>query len=305
MGQPLHPSTSTRPRRQQRYPSVVMLVAAAACWGVGTVVTKQVLGDIDPLSLLPMQLGASCLFLLAACGLGGTKVAWTSDTKRLTALGILNPGFAYALGLLGLASITASMSVLLWAAEPVLILLFAAALSREHISAALAAGLGVSVVGVVLVVYRPGVAGAAAGIALTLAAVGACALYSVLTRRLLVEDAALPVVLLQQGAALGFALVVAVVAGLAGWQASWPAEMSPRVAVAAAASGVLYYGAAFWFYVAGLRQVPASVAGAFLPLIPVFGVAASLVVGERLDGAQWVSAALVVVGTLIAALRAR
>lgn len=197
------------------------------------------------------------------------------------------------------------MSVLLWAAEPVLILLLAAALLREHIPAALTAGLGVSVVGVVLVVYQPGAAGAAAGIALTLTAVGACALYSVLTRRLLVDDASLPVVLLQQGAALGFALVVAAVAGLAGWQESWPAEMSPRVGAAAAMSGILYYGAAFWFYLAGLRQVPASVAGAFLPLIPVFGVAASLVVGERLDGAQWVGAALVVAGTLVVARRAR
>jgi drug/metabolite transporter (DMT)-like permease len=282
-----------------------MLVAATACWGAGTVATKQVLDDVDPLTLLPMQLAASCLFLLAACALGRTKITWTSDTKRLTALGILNPGLAYALGLLGLASITASMSVLLWAAEPVLILLLAAALLREHIPAALAAGLGVSVVGVVLVVYQPGAAGAARGIALTLAAVTACALYSVLTRRLLVDDASLPVVLFQQGAALGFALVVAAGAGLAGWQEWWPTEMSPRIAVAASVSGILYYGAAFWFYLAGLRQVPASVAGSFLPLIPVFGVAASLVVGERLDGAQWVGAALVIGGTLVVALRAR
>ncbi|MDF1603512.1 DMT family transporter [Nocardioides sp. YIM 152315] len=282
-----------------------MLVAATACWGTGTVVTKQVLDDIDPLALLPMQLAASCLFLLAACGLARTKITWTPDTRRLTALGILNPGIAYALGLLGLATITASMSVLLWAAEPVLIVVLAAALLREHISAALAAGLGVSVVGVVLVVYQPGAAGAARGIALTLAAVAACALYSVLTRRLLVDDASLPVVLLQQAAALGFALALAVGAGLAGWQEWWPAEISPGVAVASAASGILYYGAAFWFYLAGLRQVPASVAGSFLPLIPVFGVAAGLVAGERLGSAQWVGAALVVAGTVLVARRAR
>ena len=43
-------------------------------------------------------------------------------------------------------------------------------------------------------------------------------------------------------------------------------------------SGILYYGLGFWFYVTGLRHVPASYAGAFLPLIPVFGVAAAFCV---------------------------
>lgn len=300
------PSPLSRPlARRRRYPTAIPLIAATACWGVGTVLTKHVLDDVEPLTLLPMQLAASCLFLLAACAVTRAKVAWTPETRRLTALGILNPGLAYALGLLGLASITASMSVLLWAAEPVLIVLLAAALLREHIPAALAAGLGVSVVGVLLIVHQPGAAGAAGGIALTLAAVAACALYSVLTRRLLVDDASLPVVLLQQVAALAFALVVMALAGMGGWQEWWPDEMSLNVAISASASGILYYGAAFWLYVTGLRHVPASVAGSFLPLIPVFGVAAGFVVGERLGGAQWLGAVLVVVGTLVIAARGR
>ena len=53
--------------------------------------------------------------------------------RRLTALGVLNPGVAYALGLIGLTTITASMSVLLWALEPVVIMLLAALVLREHI----------------------------------------------------------------------------------------------------------------------------------------------------------------------------
>ena len=111
-----------------------MLVAATACWGTGTVVTKQVLGSFQPLTLLPQQLAASCVFLLLAIRLNGARIAWSPQMTRLTLLGILNPGVAYALGLLGLASISASMSVLLWALEPVLILLLAVALLREHIS---------------------------------------------------------------------------------------------------------------------------------------------------------------------------
>ena len=291
------------------YSRVPMLIAATACWGVGTVVTKQVLGDIAPLTLLPIQLAASCLLLAAVAVLAGTRHArsdrfrWSLQTRRLAALGVLNPGLAYALGLLGLTSISASMSVLLWAAEPVLILLLAAALLREHIPAALAAALGTAVVGVLLVVYQPGTAGDAAGVALTVSAVGACALYTVLTRRLLLDDESLPLVLAQQVVALVFAVLLATAVQLAtgnGWSIG---NLPSATWVAAAASGVLYYGLAFWFYLAALRQVPASVAGAFLPLIPVFGVAAGYLVGERLAGRQWTGAAIVVLATVAIAVQ--
>ncbi len=44
--------------------AVAALVAAAACWGTGTVASKQVVDDVAPLTLLPMQLAASCVLLL-------------------------------------------------------------------------------------------------------------------------------------------------------------------------------------------------------------------------------------------------
>lgn len=46
--------------------------------------------------------------------------------RRLSLLGVLNPGLAYALSIAGLAHVTASVSVLLWAIEPILILALAA-----------------------------------------------------------------------------------------------------------------------------------------------------------------------------------
>lgn len=285
------------------YSRVPMLVAATACWGLGTVVTKQVLADVSPLTLLPIQLAASCVFLLAAALVSRDRHAWSPQMSRLTALGVLNPGLAYALGLLGLTSITASMSVLLWVAEPVLILLLAAAVLREHIQAMLAAALAVAVVGVLLVVYQPGAAGDAVGVALTLTAVGACALYTVLTRRLLLADGSLPVVLAQQVAALAFAALLATVVQVAdgtGWSVG---TLNAQTLAVAAASGILYYGLAFWFYLAGLRHVRASVAGSFLPLISMFGVAAGYLTGERLVGRQWVGAAIVVVATIAVAFQ--
>ena len=283
--------------------AVAALVAAAACWGVGTVVTKQVVDDVAPLTLLPLQLVASCAFLLAVAVVRREPLAWTPPVRRLGALGVLNPGLAYALGLVGLTTITASLSVLLWAAEPVLIMLLAALVLRERIPPALGLSLGVALVGVLLVVYQPGAAGDAAGIALTLAGVGCCALYTVLTRSMLLDDSSLTVALAQQAAALAFALTLASVAevmGASGWSID---DLDADAWVGAIVSGVLYYGLAFWLYLTALRLVPASYAGAFLPLIPVFGVAAGYLVGERLESRQWVGAAIVILATGFIGLR--
>ena len=280
-----------------RVSSFVPLVAATACWGAGTVVTKQVLTDVAPLTLLPMQLTASCLLLFLLCLVRRERLTWSRPTRRLTALGVLNPGLAYALGLLGLASITASMSVLLWAAEPILIVLLAIVLLREHVPAQLVTTLAVAVLGVLLVVYQPGASGDPLGVILTLVAVGCCALYTVATRQLLLDDASLPIVLAQQIAALAFAVVLATTVQVAGWDGWALSGHSWATWAAAAASGCLYYGLAFWFYLAGLRKVRASVAGGFLPLVPVFGVAAGYLIGERLSERQWVGAIVVVAAT--------
>ena len=280
------------------------LVAAAACWGIGTVVTKQVVDDVPPLTLLPVQLAVSCALLLVIAVASRERFAWNSPVRRLSALGVLNPGVAYALGLVGLTSITASMYVLLWATEPVIILLLAALVLREHIPTALAVAVAVAVLGVLMVVYQPGAAGAAVGITLTLVSVGFCALYTVLTRRMLLDDSSLTVVLLQQAAALAFAVVLATVVDVAGGTGWDLTGLNAATWLGAAVSGFLYYGAGFTFYVAGLRHVPASYAGAFLPLIPVFGVAAGFLVGERLEPWQWAGAVVIVAATVYIAREA-
>ena len=297
------PNSSSRAPRASR--PIAALVAAAACWGLGTVVSKQVVDNVEPLTLLPVQLAASCTLLLFLTLARRESFTWTLPMRRLTALGVLNPGIAYALGLVGLTTITASMSVLLWALEPVVILLLAALVLREQIPAGLAAGLAVALTGVLIVVYQPGAAGAAIGITLTLVSIGFCALYSVLTRRLMLDDSSLTVVLAQQAAALGFAVILATVvelAGGAGWDIS---GVGIRALLGAAASGVLYYGLGFWLFVTGLRQVQASYAASFLPLIPVFGVVAGYLVGERLEPRQWLGALVIVTATATIAIRQR
>ena len=193
------PITRARPR------PVVMLIGAAACWGVGTVISKHALNGIEPFTLLTAQLLTSTAFLFGVILVQRVHISWAPEMRRLALLGVLNPGIAYALGLLGLTYITASMSVLIWATEPVLILILAFILLRERISVGLGVALGIAVLGVLLVVYEGGATGTLIGVLLTVAAVAACALYTVIARYLLVDDASIAVAGVQQAAALVFA----------------------------------------------------------------------------------------------------
>jgi len=214
------------------------------------------------------------------------------------ALGLLNPGLSYALALVGLSLIAASTSVLIWACEPALIVLLAFIFLRERLTSRLVAALAMALLGVLLVVYSGGVSGSPVGVLLTVGAVLACAVYTVLARIWAVDDAALSITLDQQTAALAFALGLSTAVAVGGGsQLTGPvplSDVSSGTWAAALTSGLMYYAVAFWFYLSALRHVSASVAGSFITLVPVFGVAAALVVGESLTTRQWIGAALVV-----------
>lgn len=273
----------------------IALILAAACWGVGTVVSKRALDDIAPVVLLPLQLAVSLVVLSVL--LRRQDVPLRADGPPLLArLGILNPGIAYALTLLGLTTISASLSVLIGALEPIMILVLAGVFLHERITAALAALSFVALGGLVLVVNDPSTGGQAIGVALALAGVACCAVYTVATRRWLPEARETgQVVLAQQAHGLGFAgLVLIGVVVLAGTIS--PMSLTPTGLLAAAVSGALYYAGAYWFYLAALRNVPASVASVSFYLIPIVGIAASAAfLGERLAPIQWIGVGLVLV----------
>jgi drug/metabolite transporter (DMT)-like permease len=273
------------------------LVLAAACWALGTILSKVALESVAPLALLPIQLASSLAVLCAV-------MRWRRLPLRgrqpalLGRLGLLNPGVAYALSLVGLTSITASLSVLLWALEPVMILLLAGIVLRETITPRLVTFSAMAVAGTVLLVYDPAGAGEIAGVALTVAGIACCVVYSVATRRWIPDaEETGQVVLAQQAHALLLAVAMAAIAaGVSGIDVD---GMTAIGLLAAVASGVVYYAAAYWFYLGALRRVQASTAAASFYLIPLFGVAAgALLLGERLDPLQWVGAA-VLVGSVV------
>lgn len=282
--------------------STLALILAAASWGTGTVISKRAVAEVPPLTLLVIQLAASIAVLVVLMRVRRVPLTDPGASPLLARFGILNPGLAYALSLLGLVHISASLSVLLWALEPILVLLLAAWFLSERAGAAVVVLSAVAVSGLLLVAYQPNTAGNALGVGLTVAGVGCCAVYTVVTRRWIgTAGGTAPVVVSQQAHALGVVLVVVAVLWFVGG-AVLPEGMTPLGWASALGSGVLYYAVAYWLYLSALRDVPASIAAASFYLVPVFGLAGSYVLlGERLGPGQWLGvgvASIAVIGIL-------
>jgi probable blue pigment (indigoidine) exporter len=252
--------------------------------------------EIPPLTLLAIQLAASLVILAGLMRWRGEPFRDPTASPILGRLGILNPGLAYSLSLIGLVHISASLSVLLWAAEPLMILLLAGWLLRERLNLQILVLSPVAAAGMALAVYSPGASGQLLGVALTLAGVACCAIYTIVARRWLgTAEGTAAVVATQQLYALAFALVVVGAAWLLGG-AVRPENVSLAGWLSAITSGVLYYGVAYWLYLSGLRLVPASFAATSFYLVPVFGLAAAfLLLGERLEPYQWLGAGVAIV----------
>jgi drug/metabolite transporter (DMT)-like permease len=263
------------------------LTLAAACWGLGTVASKHALAVVPPLALLVSQLAASVLFLaVVAVRIDrGARPPW-----RAALLGVLNPGLAYLLALAGLASITAGLAAMLWALEPVLVLAVAWLVWRRRHSVRLVSLSAVAVVGAMVAGVGEATNGALSGVALTMAAVACCAVYTVVAGELSGSVASVRIVLAQQAVALCFALVVLGATG--------PVDLSGVGAegwASAIGSGILYYGLAFWAFLTGLRRTTAGTAALFLSMVPVFTVAAaSMGLDERPTAVQLAGGLVVV-----------
>jgi probable blue pigment (indigoidine) exporter len=268
------------------------LILAAACWGVGTAVSKRAVTEFPPQTLLAIQLALSVAFLGLVAVRQPAGARWAPG--RLGRLGLLNPGLAYALSLIGLTQITASLSVLVWAIEPIAILALAALVLRERVDTAFVALSAAAIAGLLIVLYDPAASGAVVGVALTLAGVGCCAVYTVASRRWLPDsESTRGVILAQQVHAFAFALVLVAAFAVAG-SSPWAGNPTAGGVVSALVSGIVYYGLAYWLYLSALRHLPASIASASFYLIPVFGLIGGAAFGERLAMLQWVGAAVVI-----------
>jgi drug/metabolite transporter (DMT)-like permease len=277
------------------------LVLASAFWAGATVISKNYLATVPPITFLVIQLVpsvAALWFLVTVKGL--LPLRW-SGLLPVALIGVLNPGLSYTLSMFGLASTPASVATLLWAAEPALIVAMAWLILREPISARLVVLTITAASGVLLVsglwTMNAVNTGDRTGAVLILAGVLCCAIYTILSRKIGLDVDPLLTVAIQQTAGLMWALAI------------WPLELKGGADHVLALthselfggiiSGLMYYAAAFWFYLNGLRSVLASTASMFINLTPVFGITAAFAfLGERLSQVQCLGAVIILVSVL-------
>ncbi len=281
----------------ERAPPSALLLVACAFWGAGTALNKSLLASISPIALLFLQLAPSAAALWSVMLLSRVRLPRVSLLAPIVMLGLLNPGVAYTFSLMGLSRVSASVTTLLWASEPLMILLLAAGLLREPVSWRLSSFMAVGAFGVVLVADLAhgfeSASGDPIGVLLLLAAVLCCALYTVASRGLSGKADSLSIVTIQQTAGLGWtAALLTAGTEFGGWNDI--ARISVPQIATAALSGLMYYAAAYWLYLTALRFVPAAVAGAYFNVIPVFGVGLAIVfLGETLTAVQWAGVAAI------------
>jgi drug/metabolite transporter (DMT)-like permease len=281
----------------ERAPPSALLIVACAFWGAGTVLNKSLLTSLAPETLLFLQLAPSAAALWLATLLSGARLPRAPATAPIAMLGVLNPGIAYTLSLIGLSRVSASVTTLLWASEPLMILLLAAAFLREPVSWRLLTVVAIGAVGVAFVADLPHGFQTAGndpiGVLLLLSSVLCCAFYTVFSRGLSGSADPLSIVAIQQTVGLGWTVALLSAGTRFG---AWTeiTNIALTQLAPAALSGLMYYAAAYWLYLAALRCVRAAVAGAYFNVIPVFGVGfAFAFLGETLTAVEWVGVAAI------------
>lgn len=279
--------------------AIAMLVAASACWGLATALSKIALAQLTPLDLF------GCEVTVGAVCLGAVALARGARLRRpsaaLLALGFLEPGLGFVLFDFGVDRTAATHASLLLCTETLFTVALAVALLGERLTGRLTVALGAGFAGSVLVAWQTGGAHASLlGDGLVVAASLAAAGYAVLARHVAPEQDPVVVSAVQMLAALLLAAPLSLTSIAAGSSRLGSADVG-HLALAVAV-GLLASVVPFVLYNSAAAHVPATSAGLIVVLIPVFAATASIVlVGESLGAFQLLGGVLVIAAAALAA----
>ncbi|HSE92439.1 MAG TPA: EamA family transporter [Methylomirabilota bacterium] len=272
---------------------LILIALAAVSWGTtGSVTTVLVAtANAEPLLIgAARTVVAAALLLIGARVVAGGLTVARADRGRCVAAGVGMAVFQVAYFTAVTLSGIAAAALVAICTAPLMIAALAALFLGERVTGRVAAALFLGVAGTALLVAGP-TEGApparfAGGVLLALVAGLAYALYAVLTKASLARSAPLPLT------AATFAVAAACLVPALAW------TERPLTQVALGWPWLLYLGAvttagAYALYAAGLRMVPAAVAGVVTLLEPLTAtLLAVLVFGERLGLTGAIGAAL-------------
>lgn len=282
------------------------LVAVPAIWGGTFVGGKYVVASLSPLMGSFARYVIACAALLVAAFVleGGLPKLTRQQLLGTLVLGLLGV-FAYNLFFMGaLARVPASRAALIIALNPVITISISSVVLGERLSAVRWLGVAVALVGVWIVVSRGevvSVAGTSVGVGelFMLAAVTSWALYTVIGRQVL--KGLSPLAATNYAAIWGTLMLGVVAAPHVGELSA--AQFGWKVVVSLSYLGVLGTAVAFVWYYTSIKRFGASVSAIFTNLVPVFGVAISvLLLGEPLLASMLIGGAVAICGVMMVSL---
>ncbi|WP_209545774.1 DMT family transporter [Variovorax sp. 1615] len=280
--------------------AVLLLAIVIAAWGVNWSVGKVVLEHVTPIWATTLRMVPACIVLWVVLPVSGRLAMPTRhDLPVILSVGLLHMVAFSVLAALGLQYLSAGRSVVLAYTTPLWVLPAARFFLGEAFTARRAAGLGLGVAGLLVLLQPAAVdwrdAGVVRGHGLILLAAAcwaACIVYGRAHRWTTPPFQLLPwQMLLASSAQLLLALAIEGVPRIA-----WSMELVALLGYSNLIGTVL----AYWAMNTVNRDLPASVTSMGLLGVPVVGLlAADLALGERPDGALLLATGLIVAGIAI------
>ena len=257
--------------RRNHASGLALAGSAALCWGSATVMSKSALATFPPIPLLCVQLAASATLLWGLILIRHRTLSSVRGALRLAWLGLLEPGFAYLLGLSGLADMEAGPAAIIQASESIMIIVLSAVMLRAWPSRRFSVLATFAFAGIALSTIAP-IGDVTAtiwwGHLLVLVGTLVAACYVVVSGVWIRDEDPIVVVAGQQAVALLLAVFILSMT----WHPSVGSGMAlipPRLWAFAALSGIVQYGLAFSLYLAAVKRISTGLAGVCLNAIPV------------------------------------
>lgn len=281
-------------------PGPAALLLAMVIWGGTLVVTKSLLNDLGPATLLSVRFLVAFLCLAPFAYRSGFR-ARDLIRREFVLFGLTGIVLHNGLETWGLRYTSAGSAALIIAGIPAVTVALSRVFLQETLPRARTLGVALSVAGVALVAKPPSGQGALelAGNLLVFGGVVAWAVYTVQGKKMSVRVPAIVGTTAGTGAALLFLLPAAAVE-------SWGSGM-PAIGVADV-TGLLYLGlgasaAAYALWNFALEHVDASVAAPYVNLVPIIGLALAVLLGESMTLLDLAGGATVAAGVWLSTSR--
>lgn len=273
--------------------SYAILLAAVISWGISNPLADLAITQFSPLFLSLIECGVGFLFLLIVTIIKRVRpnIPW----RMIIPIGILQPGLAWLLGNTGYTHETASTGVLILTGETLFTVLLGMLWLGDRLSLTKWAFFILGFVGV-YISSSTGIHEQSTSTAIYFVLSAATfGVYANVVRKYLGQYSATDL-------AVGQTFVATIFLG--GYfilsNQSIPMEAGSSIWVSAICSGLFGVGLPFVAFNYAIKALPGSTPGVFLNLIPISGVAASIVLGRGAPTwMQLIGGALVIVSAYV------